>query len=89
MYLAMLLILLGGAVAWGTLTPFLVPPLLGGYSRLDSFESRRLQWWRHLALSTKTTRAVCGDGCRPGCLTAIAAVAVDIRFARYACGGVR
>ena len=28
-YLAMLLILLGGAVAWGTLTPFLVPPLLG------------------------------------------------------------
>ena len=30
MYLAMLVILIGGAVAWGTLTPFLVPPVLAG-----------------------------------------------------------
>ena len=29
MYLAMLLILLGGASAWGTLSPFIVPPLFG------------------------------------------------------------
>ena len=28
MYLAMLLILIGGALAWGTLTPFLVPPFM-------------------------------------------------------------
>ena len=29
MYLAMLLILIGAAMAWGTLTPFLLPPALG------------------------------------------------------------
>lgn len=28
MYLAMIVILLGAALAWGTLSPFLVPPLL-------------------------------------------------------------
>lgn len=28
MYLAMIVILMGGALAWGTLTPFLVPPVL-------------------------------------------------------------
>ena len=28
MYLAMIVILLGGAFAWGTLTPFVVPPAL-------------------------------------------------------------
>ncbi len=28
MYLAMLLVLFGGAVAWGTLSPFFFPPLL-------------------------------------------------------------
>lgn len=28
MYLAMLLILIGGALAWGSVTPFLVPPIM-------------------------------------------------------------
>ena len=28
MYLAMLLILIGGALAWGTVTPFFVPPIM-------------------------------------------------------------
>ncbi len=28
MYLAMIVILLGGALAWGTFTPFLVPPVM-------------------------------------------------------------
>lgn len=31
MYLSMILILIGAALAWGTLTPFLVPPALAWF----------------------------------------------------------